>query len=89
VLIAIVKKRLKLPHSFYEFLQILSLTIFETIPMNQLLPTASTGEAPKILSIQGALLCKRWETTGAMSPIGCNDGGQNPTTAAARSSVTP
>ena len=37
VLIAIVKKRLHLPHSLYEILQILSLTMFETSPINQLL----------------------------------------------------
>jgi len=37
VLIAIVKKRLHLPHSLYEILQILSLTMFETTPINQLL----------------------------------------------------
>lgn len=37
VLIAIVKKRLHLPHSLYEILQILSLTMFETISINQLL----------------------------------------------------
>ena len=36
VLIAIVKKRLHLPHSLYEILQILSLTTFETTPINQL-----------------------------------------------------
>ena len=35
VLIAIVKKRLHLPHSLYEILQILSLTMFETTPINQ------------------------------------------------------
>ena len=32
VLIAIVKKRASLPHSLYELLQILSLTMFETTP---------------------------------------------------------
>jgi Transposase DDE domain/Domain of unknown function (DUF4372) len=37
VLIAIVKKRLHLPHSLYEILQILSLSTFETTPINQLL----------------------------------------------------
>lgn len=37
VLIAIVKKRLHLSHSLYEILQILSLTMFETTPINQLL----------------------------------------------------
>jgi len=39
VLIAIVKKRALLPHSLYELLQILSLTMFETTPINQLLAT--------------------------------------------------
>jgi hypothetical protein len=37
VLIAIAKKRLQLPQSLYEILQILSLTMFETLPINQLL----------------------------------------------------
>lgn len=37
VLIAIVKKRAMLPHTLYELLQILSLTMFETTPINQLL----------------------------------------------------
>jgi hypothetical protein len=41
VLIAIVKKRLNLPHSLYEILQILSLTLFETTPINQLLMNTS------------------------------------------------
>lgn len=41
VLIAIVKKRLHLPHSLYEILQILSLTMFETPPINQLLTPPS------------------------------------------------
>ena len=37
VLVAIVKKRLKLTASLYEILQILSLTMFERIPLDQLL----------------------------------------------------
>jgi len=37
VLVAIVKKRLNLRASLYEILQILSLTLFEKIPINQLL----------------------------------------------------
>lgn len=37
VLIAIVKKRAQLPHSLYEILQILSLSMFETTSINQLL----------------------------------------------------
>jgi Transposase DDE domain/Domain of unknown function (DUF4372) len=56
VLIAIVKKRLKLSHSLYEILQILSLTMFETIPINQLLLNLSTNSEPPISPIQGVLL---------------------------------
>ena len=37
VLVAIVKKRLNTPASLYEILQILSLTLFERIPLDQLL----------------------------------------------------
>ncbi len=37
VLIAIVKKRLHLSASLYEILQILSLTLYETTPLDQLL----------------------------------------------------
>ena len=37
VLVAIVKKRLNLPASLYQILQILSLTMFERVPLNQLL----------------------------------------------------
>ena len=37
VLVAIVKKRLGLSASLYEILQILSLTMFERMPINQLL----------------------------------------------------
>ncbi len=37
VLVAIIKKRLNVPASLYEILQILSLTLFERIPMDQLL----------------------------------------------------
>jgi hypothetical protein len=44
VLIAIAKKRLNLEHhSLYEILQILSLSMFETIPINQLLTPLSTN----------------------------------------------
>ena len=40
VLVAIVKKRLQLSASLYEILQILSLTMFERIPLDQLLAQA-------------------------------------------------
>ena len=55
VLIAIVKKRLHLPHSLYEILQILSLTMFETTPINQLLAPPSDNHddenQPKQMSL--------------------------------------
>ena len=44
VLVAIVKKRLQLSASLYEILQILSLTMFEKIPLDQLLAQAMTDE---------------------------------------------
>jgi len=37
VLVAIVKKRLKIDASIYTILQILSLTVFERMPLNQVL----------------------------------------------------
>ena len=55
VLIAIVKKRLKLSHSLYEILQILSLTMFETTPINQLLAMTQNDLTAPNSSIQGSL----------------------------------
>jgi hypothetical protein len=53
VLVAIVKKRLKLSASLYEILQILSLTMFERIPLDQLLaripPDADQPDDPNQL----------------------------------------
>ena len=55
VLIAIVKKRLHLDASLYELLQILSLTLFETTPLDQLLthplPDATTWATPNQLTL--------------------------------------
>jgi hypothetical protein len=56
VLIAIIKKRLHLPHSLYEILQILSLTMFETTPINQLLTPPSTDSDTDFESQQLVLL---------------------------------
>ena len=39
------KKRAALPHSLYEILQILSVTMFETTPINQLLADHSAQAA--------------------------------------------
>ena len=36
VLVAILKKHLRLPHSLYTILQVLSLTLFEKIPISSL-----------------------------------------------------
>lgn len=44
VLVAIVKKRLNLRASLYEILQILSLTMFERTPLNQLLAPTATAK---------------------------------------------
>jgi hypothetical protein len=44
VLVAIVKKRLHLSASLYEILQILSLTMFEKIPLDQLLAQTTSDE---------------------------------------------
>ena len=57
VLIAIAKKRLHLDHhSLYEILQILSLSMFETIPINQLLTPPSPDSDSDFESNQLALL---------------------------------
>jgi IS4 transposase len=46
VLVAIVKKRLHLPLTLYETLQILSLTLFEQTPVDQLLSRVVTDLNP-------------------------------------------
>jgi len=57
VLIAITKKRLHLDHhSLHEILQILSLSMFETTSINQLLTPPSTNSEPDFESNQLALL---------------------------------
>jgi len=44
VLVAIVKKRLKIQASLYEMLQILSLTMFEQTPLDTLLSQIRGGQ---------------------------------------------
>ena len=57
VLIAIAKTRLYLNHySLYEILQILSLSIFETIPINQLFTPSSADSDSDFESKEFALL---------------------------------
>jgi len=45
VLVAIVKKRLNLSASLYKMLQILSLTMFERMPLNQLLANLNADDS--------------------------------------------
>jgi hypothetical protein len=52
VLVAIIRKRLGLTASLYEILQILSLTMFERMPINQLLSGAALAEAEPPLDNQ-------------------------------------
>jgi len=52
VLVAIVRKRLQLDASLYETLQILSLTMFETTPLNQLLTLAPPSTIPSMSTNQ-------------------------------------
>jgi len=56
VLVAIIKKRAALPHSLYQILQILSLTMFERTPLNQLLAGIPTRSDPDSEPQQLALL---------------------------------
>ena len=53
VLVAIIKKRLNLSASLYELLQILSLTLFERVPLIQLL--ANSDSATELLEFQNQL----------------------------------
>jgi len=52
VLIAIVKKRLNISISLYEMLQILSLTLFERTPINQMLSKVSIYENQSLVNNQ-------------------------------------
>ena len=52
VLVAIVKKRLHIEASLYEMLQILSLTTFDKIPINQLLSKIESDDIGNILDKQ-------------------------------------
>lgn len=56
VLVAIVKKRLNLPLTLYENLQILSLTLFEQIPLDQLPARAVVDQNPGDAQFQLNLL---------------------------------
>src|SRR5918999_281304 len=53
VLVAIIKKRLNLSATLYELLQILSLTLFERVPLIQLL--ADSESATELLELQNQL----------------------------------
>ena len=55
VLVAIVKKRLGLHHSLYTLLQILSVTLFEKMPIQQALSRTETTSDQSIVSNQLSL----------------------------------
>jgi len=55
VLVAIIKKRLNLDASLYEMLQILSLTVFERTPLDQLLMKKAIPQELQVVSNQSAL----------------------------------
>jgi len=50
--VAIVKKRLQISASLYEILQILSLTLFERTPLDQLLARSVSGEIDNLAAKQ-------------------------------------
>lgn len=54
LLVAILKKRLELEHSLYTILQILSVTLFEKVPVQEALSAA--GDTPTIVSYRNQLL---------------------------------
>lgn len=63
VLVAIIKKRLKLSATLYEMLQILSLTMFERMPLDQLLAQAMREDADHMSDKQLILFEYRWDAT--------------------------
>jgi hypothetical protein len=50
--VAIVRKRLNLDVSLYTLLQILSVTLFEKMPLQQAFTTSASSETPAGLSSQ-------------------------------------
>ena len=63
---AIVKKRLNRTASRYEILQILSLTMFERVSLDQLLAQVVTNDIERISDKQLILFESRWDTTDAL-----------------------
>ena len=56
VLIAIIKKRAALPHGLYQIPQIMSATMFETTPINQLLARNAPQPEPDSEPLQLVLI---------------------------------
>lgn len=55
VLIAIVRKRLRLDHSLHEILRVLNLNLFESMPIPDLLKPSLETDFPALLPVQGNL----------------------------------
>ena len=60
VLVAIVKKRLGVAASLYTILQILSLTLFEKTPLDQLLNDAALQNLDSVGKLSERFLCVSW-----------------------------
>jgi hypothetical protein len=65
VLVAIVKKRLDLSASLYEMLQILSLIMFERMPLNQLLTKSNADRGIEVSTNQLNL----FDYVGTLLPV--------------------
>jgi hypothetical protein len=63
VLVAIVKKRMHLPGTLYENLQILSLTLCEQMALDPQLAQVDTQQNPDDAHNQMNLFDSRWDTT--------------------------
>lgn len=63
VLIAIAKRRLHLPNSLHEILQMLSLTMFKTTPINQLLKNTKSTMVQNSRLNSSLYSENRWDTT--------------------------
>ena len=70
VLVAIVKKRLTLDASLYTLLQILSVTLFEKIPIDQALagddPKDDTSQITNQLRFFADWAAKKWPLRGSL-----------------------
>ncbi len=77
VLVAIIRKRLHIEESLHTILQILSLTIFEKTPLNQLFDTKTPQISQSSPSNQLNLLDYQWDSSGFIYRINSRNVGQS------------